>query len=269
MNGLYILIIIVVVILIVAIIWGSRNNSVHHHHSPQVENSKSNPKAISNSSQKNYKVIVGQKREITTEEIERMQRLRAERMKVQSANGNQTNSIQNANNQGFPRHAVQASNKSNSNFKVENSSKPKHTVKLNHENNTVHVDRIANLFSVKDNFLQDYNVTKEEMDALVEKYKASKEYKERRVPINKNFDLQEYNNARGTIRDSTYHNKSGSKKGNIMVEVWKTYGKTLTKKQRPTASGNVDALGVSEKDHANAIQRSKARSNMGTLVSRR
>jgi len=132
------------------------------------------------------------------------------------------------------------------------------------------VTSIPELFSPKINYEEEYGVSKEELDALVEDYKKGKEYKERKLPINKNFNLNKYTNAQETIRQSMVDVPThGSKKGFITADIYKKYGKNFTKKDDSRFYGGVSALEVTAEQHKNVIAKSKGRSSKGVLVDRR
>lgn len=71
----------------------------------------------------------------------------------------------------------------------------------------VEVESAKDLFSAPDGVLAELGMTKEELDAELEKYEKKRTFRQRKIPVNKNFDMDDYKNARAYTRKSVESQK--------------------------------------------------------------
>lgn len=135
---------------------------------------------------------------------------------------------------------------------------------------TIHVRHISELFSPKEDTLDEFGVTPQEMEKMVEAYKKKQVSKEPKLPINKNFNLESYNKSKETLRASSIHGNAtgGSKRGQITKSIYKKYGKNFASKQSAQAAPDVMASIPNAKQHEEAKERQNLRRNPGQLVVR-
>jgi len=107
-------------------------------------------------------------------------------------------------------------------------------------------------------------VTQEELERLVQAYKKKSEYKERRLPVNAHFNIQDYKDSKNVMRESALHVNSakGSKRGQITAQIYKKHGKNFTV-QREVRNG-----GTTTNDDEPHIPASKQVRNQGSLTIR-
>jgi hypothetical protein len=135
---------------------------------------------------------------------------------------------------------------------------------------TIVVDTMADLYSPKEDLVAEYGVDEETLQKMVSSYRKNREYKERKIPVNRNFDIDKYNASKDTLRASaanmgvTY----GSKRGQITGAIYKKYGKNFTK-QSSQPAGDVPSLVSSPTLHAEQMRLSQARRNPGHLEVRK
>lgn len=208
------------------------------------------------------------KREVKTPKVNVISQDKINRTKVQNGKPSnfkvmsnkpveigQNRNMANSENKEFPRHEAKGVLKQHSSQVVQNA-KP------------VSVSTIADLFSPKIDYVSEYGVTKEELEKMVEEYSESREYKERALPINKNFSLDKYTSVQDSMRQSMRRTGEmhGDKKGIIMTEIYKKFGKESLKPKGPVLYGGVDALNISHKQHEEAKVHAKGKSSTGNLV---
>lgn len=130
----------------------------------------------------------------------------------------------------------------------------------------VHVDSLADLFSVKEDVEAEYGVTQEEMSKMVAQYKKSKEYVERALPVSRYFNIDTYNESRQTLRESAKNMgvNHASKRGQITSTIYKKYGKNFTKSSKqPT--GDVMSSIVGNSQHREHLAKDRGSRNHGHL----
>jgi uncharacterized protein (UPF0333 family) len=136
----------------------------------------------------------------------------------------------------------------------------------------VKVPRMAELFSPKRDVLAELGVTPEEFEAQVAAYQKKHEYRERAIPVSHNFNLDAYKDSKKVLRESAKNavNPYGHKKGNIVANIYKTYGKNLTKtgQNRHAFEADVPSLISNPTLHARQKELAKDRTPNGTLVAR-
>lgn len=139
-----------------------------------------------------------------------------------------------------------------------------------HASETIFVRSIADLFSPKEDVLAEFGVTPEEMDKLVEAHKKKQEPKERKLPINKNFNIESYNKSKDILRASSVNSThtGGSKRGQITKSIYQKYGKNFTSSRQVQATGDVMATIPTAKQHEEAVARQNLRRNPGELTVR-
>jgi hypothetical protein len=134
---------------------------------------------------------------------------------------------------------------------------------------TVYVESIAELYSPKEDIEAELGVTEEELQKMVQSYKKSHEYRERRVPVSRYFSLGAYNESKAVLRASAVNvgQNHASKRGKITEAVYKKYGKNFTT-QRSQPQGDVMSLTSTPELHARQMELEKSRRNPGHLVVR-
>lgn len=131
----------------------------------------------------------------------------------------------------------------------------------------IYVESIAELFSPKEDIERDFGVNREEFDKMVQTYRKNHEYKERKLPVSRNFNIDMYNNSKQELRSSAVNvGKSyGSKRGQIMKDVWRKHAATLSvKKSKP--QGDVMSLIPNQESVERVRNERKERRNPGKLV---
>lgn len=78
-------------------------------------------------------------------------------------------------------------------------------------NRVVEVESVNSLFTPKDSTLDELGMTPEELEEEYEKYQKKRAYKQRRLPVNKNFSIKDYKSARSNIRESIKVQQVGEK----------------------------------------------------------
>jgi len=152
----------------------------------------------------------------------------------------------------------------NSNFKqesrviVEQDSRP-----------LVHTPSIAELFSIKEDVEAEFGVTEAEMAVLVEKYKKSKEFVDRPLPVSRHFNIEDYKESRVTLRQSAKNLgiNHASKRGQITKAIYKTYGKHFSDK-KVQATPEVFSKTVGNAEHRAHREAQKDSRAQGHLVIR-
>jgi hypothetical protein len=154
----------------------------------------------------------------------------------------------------FPRHSAKAS-------------KPVLKVESVQADETVELDFSADLFSVKEDILSDLDMTQEELDAEMAKYKAKYEYKRRQLPVNKNFNMEDYNKAQQFLKDSPVNLAAARERGEGREDLSREIAKKkalarLRKKPDDMPSGHA---AFATPDQVAAI-RNPHRNNLGKLI---
>jgi len=177
----------------------------------------------------------------------------------------------------FPRHSAMASKPKK---KVENAHVPKNRGKFSNAKKPsekgsgkyreLRVSSIADAFSPKINYIDEYGVSEKELEKMVKNYEQKKAYKERKLPINRHFNLNSYQGAEKTIRQSHIRsNTSGGKKGIITANIYKKYGKNFIKKKIRQNKANVNSTITTDEQVLQARANIPKRTTNGaTLVSR-
>jgi len=171
----------------------------------------------------------------------------------------------------FPRHAAQAGNrKDEQRFLAQQSSRAaavENRFEVTAESSrVVNVARVADLFSVKRNIAAELGVSEEEENKMVEAYKKKSEYRERRLPVNQHFNLDDYKDSKKVMRESANASVSfkGSKRGTITGEVYKTYGKNATR-NRNASNADVMSMEVDADRHEAHLAKIRERRANGFL----
>ena len=128
---------------------------------------------------------------------------------------------------------------------------------------TVTVARLADLFSPQENLEQELGIDAAELNKMVSAYKKKTEYKERRLPINAHFNIEDYKESKNVMRKSAVNAAStrGSKRGQITAQIYKKHGKNFTV-QKPEVNGGNMSIGDQEDNY---VPEKQAR-NTGKLV---
>lgn len=115
---------------------------------------------------------------------------------------------------------------------------------------TVRVARVADLFSPQENIEEELGVDAVELDKMVKAYKKKTEYKERRLPVNAHFNIDDYKESKNVMRESAVNAASsrGSKRGQITAQIYKKHGKNFTV-QREEVNGSNMSVGDDEEVH--------------------
>lgn len=183
--------------------------------------------------------------------------------------------------QEFPRHAAQAGNRVSehramaqeaSRFQVQapvqtQSQESSQRFEVMSEGaRSVTVERVADLFSVRRNVEAELGVTEEEMDRMVAAYRKKSEYRERRLPVNQHFNLDDYKDSKKVMRESANVGATfkGSKRGTITGEVYKVYGKNATK-NRVASNADVMSMEVDADRHEAHLAKIRERRANGYL----
>lgn len=140
---------------------------------------------------------------------------------------------------------------------------------------TVYVRHIAELFSPKEDVLGEFGVTPEQLNEMVSNQRQRMVHQERKLPINRHFNMDNYKASKETIRRSSIPEKGhGSKKGKITQQIYKQYGRNFTsmsvdgKRGAKGSHANVMAKNVAPEQHQQAVQASAGRSSQAYLVNR-
>jgi hypothetical protein len=130
---------------------------------------------------------------------------------------------------------------------------------------TVTVSRLADLFSPKENIEEELGVDAAELDKLVTAYKKKTEYKERRLPVNAHFNIEDYKESKNVMRESAVNANAarGSKRGQITAQIYKKHGKNFTVQKPEVTGGNMSIDNDGEDNHTPAV---KLPRNNGKLV---
>lgn len=171
-------------------------------------------------------------------------------------------------NAAFPRHAAKAGKKDFS-AQIQNSiqQQQQHIAVETGKEETIYVESMADLYSPKQDLMAELGVDKETLDKMVQSYKKNHEYKERKLPVSRYFNVESYNDSKAVLRESAINlgRNVGSKRGKITGSIYKKYGKNVTK-AHVTFPGEVSSLIPNSEAHALEIQKSQGRRNQGTLV---
>jgi hypothetical protein len=121
----------------------------------------------------------------------------------------------------------------------------------NSDRRTVTVSRVADLFSPKENIEEDLGVDAAELDKLVTAYKKKTEYKERRLPVNAHFNIDDYKESKNVMRQSAVNASAarGSKRGQITAQIYKKHGKNFTVQKQEVTGGNMSIDNDGEDEH--------------------
>lgn len=135
---------------------------------------------------------------------------------------------------------------------------------------TIYVRNLAEAFSPKEDIEAEFGVNEDELQSMVEAYKKRTEPKERKLPINKHFNMDSYNNSKNTIRQSAMNMRgnTGEKRGQITKNIYKTYGKNFIKQPNRQQQGDVMAAVVTSEQHKQNMVDQKRRNNPGSLTVR-
>jgi len=135
----------------------------------------------------------------------------------------------------------------------------------------VFVRNIAELFSPKEDIQAEYGVSDEQLAHMVSTFKQGKEYKERKLPINRHFDMDKYKQATQTIRESSIPQKGhGSKKGTIVGSIYRKYGKNFIAENHQGANkGDVMASITQQTQHERVMRNTQGKSSKAVLVDRK
>lgn len=239
--------VIILVIIVICILAMLRKKIVKSGTSASSSPSPSESSSSSSSSHRGHsKYKVRQGKILTPEEQEQY------RLKVESAQ----KAVQGENplpsGQEFPRNLAKASNP------VSNSQLSKFE--------KVYVESMAELFSPKNDLETEFGVTQDEFDKLVSNYKKTREFKERKLPVNKHFNMKDYNNVKNVMRESATNIgiNHASKRGTITESIYKAHGKNFLKQKISNVGDNISLVSnpIMSKDER---ERSKLRNN-GHLV---
>lgn len=183
--------------------------------------------------------------------------------------------------QEFPRHAAQAGNRTreqrilaqqvaDSRIEVQAASQPQEQSERFEATadsaTVVTVERLADLFSVKRNVEAELGVSEEEMQKMVAAYQKKSEYRERRLPVNQHFNLDDYKDSKRVMRESanTAANFQGTKRGTITNAIYKKYGKNFTK-QGNGSNADVMSMDVDADRHEAHLAKVRERRANGYL----
>jgi hypothetical protein len=130
---------------------------------------------------------------------------------------------------------------------------------------------MADLFSPKQNIEQEYGVTEDKLAEMVSTFKQGKEYKERKLPINRHFDMDRYRRSTQTIRESSIPQKGhGSKKGTIVGAIYRKYGKNFTSQSiQGQNRGDIMASITQQEQHERVVQNTQGKSSRGILIEKK
>lgn len=130
----------------------------------------------------------------------------------------------------------------------------------------VNIPSIADLFTPTENYMDQFGVSEEQLNQLVEKYKDSRTYKERNLPINRYFSMQSISTADSILRASAAQKHTGAKKGTITADIYKMYGKELSRRRINEPSASTYASMPSDTAHDKIKKMSRGKSSRGSLV---
>jgi len=150
---------------------------------------------------------------------------------------------------------------------------------VNNSNNsnieTIQVRFLAELFSPKEDTFAELGVTEEQLQEMVANNKQRRVHQERKLPINRHFNMDNYKASKETIRQSALPQKGmGSRKGKITQEIYKQYGKNFTsmsadgRRSANNGRANVMAKNTDSQQHREAMENSAAKANTAILVNR-
>ena len=128
----------------------------------------------------------------------------------------------------------------------------------------VEVQSSLDLFSPKEDILAELGMTQEELDEELAKYKAEHEYKERRLPVNKNFNMEDYKESRKVLREAPKNDMismAGSKRDELQRDLLKKQA-LATLRKRDTSFGISTTF--AEKSHNPPMP--ARRGSLGTVV---
>jgi hypothetical protein len=106
---------------------------------------------------------------------------------------------------------------------------------------------------------------------MVSTFKKGKEYKERKLPINRHFDMNKYEQANQTIRESSIPQKGhGSKKGTIVGSIYRKYGKNFTNHSvQGQNRGDIMASITQQEQHERVVRNTQGKSSRGILIDKK
>lgn len=134
---------------------------------------------------------------------------------------------------------------------------------------TVFVRNMAELFSPKEDVEAELGVSQETLNLMVAEYKKTKEYKERKLPINRHFDMDKYTQATQTIRQSSIPQKAhGDKKGKIVSSIYKKYGKHFASQKSHGVNPEIKATLTTQTQHQQAVRNAQGKSSQAKLATR-
>lgn len=166
-----------------------------------------------------------------------------------------------------PRISVNASQQevedADSDDQLEENQEPEEIVEVQSDRRTVTVARLADLFSPQENIEEELGIDAAELDKMVNAYKKKTEYKERRLPVNAHFNIEDYKESKNVMRESAVNAASsrGSKRGQITAQIYKKHGKNFTVQSEKVSGSNM-SVGDQEDNH---IPNKQVR-NTGKLV---
>ena len=156
----------------------------------------------------------------------------------------------------FPRHSASAA-------------APKKPVEAIRVDETIEVGFADDLFSVKEDILGDLGMTQEELDAEQEKYDAKYEYKRRRLPVNKNFDITDYKAAQRRLKESPLNladSNKGQNREHLAREVAKKQALARTRKPVSAAFNQSTFAETATPEQVAADRMPTHRNSLGKLV---
>lgn len=113
----------------------------------------------------------------------------------------------------------------------------------------VEVESMASLFSPQDRSLAELGMSEEELKEELEKYEKKRTFKQRRLPVNKNFSMSDYNSARNYTRSSIKLQQVGDRSEIDHRERGELIRKALSKRNKDERGhANVDVLATASSD---------------------
>jgi hypothetical protein len=147
----------------------------------------------------------------------------------------------------------------------------RHQVESSDNTERIYVKSMAELFSPKENIQAEYGVSEQQLAEMVSTFKKGKEYKERKLPINRHFDMNKYEQANQTIRESSIPQKGhGSKKGTIVGSIYRKYGKNFTNQSvHGQNRGDIMASITQQEQHERVVRNTQGKSSRGILIDKK
>lgn len=113
----------------------------------------------------------------------------------------------------------------------------------------VEVESMADMFSPKDNTLDELGMTEAELEEELKKYEKKRAYKQRRLPVNKNFSMTDYRQARSFTRESIKNQEVRATPEYDHKERQSLLRKALSRRNKKENSfGNVDMMATASSD---------------------